>query len=731
MINIYKCDNTEYDKNGDMTLFPDTANVSAELNGAWTATLEHPIDPRGRWKYIVENAVVRMPSFNGNQLFRIKNVQKRDSGISAQMEPIFYDAIGDCWLVDVRPIAKTGQEALDIMLAPNSKYSASSDITHVTTAYYEYLNFFEALNGDIDQSFINRWGGEILYNNFQIIVNEHVGGDYGVEIRYGKNIPKDGLIEEIDVSGVVTRIYPKAYNGYTMTENGKVDSPLINSYPIVYSKTMTFSDVKMREDAQENDEENGITICDTQEELDAALTERCKEQYEAGLDKPTVTISADMVLLQNTEQYKNYKVLEEVSLGDTVHCRHNKLEIVTNARVISLTYDSIRKKVSNVTLGDYMYNYFDDVTSSANKIEQVIRPDGTVMAEKIQGILNGIYTQLWIQSTAAQKVNGVAFKVEDLDPESQLYGCMVWGTQGLQISTTRTADGKDWDWTTAVTANGIIANAIIAGILSDKEGKNYWNLDTGEFRLSAEAFKIDDKTPKDFFESFLTQKVIFDKLTNNGETQGIYLQDGKLYLNGEYMQIGIITGVGGKNLWNLNTGEFQIGDYMHYIPKATEDNPGVNYQIGGWQIKTNQNVWDYDEVIYWDTEQTQENGICARGPWVVWGGWNGGESLDYVNNYKFVVSDKGDVYGQKFFDNGQQLLPMIRENMHTVLTGNYCRIKKEGYFLVNCELIASAGYTARYVGGTQRETDGTYTVVVEGGDGGEIDMYVTWCKEPD
>ena len=656
MIDIYKSDNTEYDKNGDMTLFPVSANVNAELNGAWTATLEHPIDPRGRWKYIVENAVVRMPSFNGNQLFRIKNVKKRDSGISAQMEPIFYDAIGDCWLVDVRPTAKNGQEALDIMLASNSKYSASSDITHATTAYYEYLNFFEALNGDIDQSFINRWGGEILYNNFQIIVNERVGGDYGVEIRYGKNIPKDGITEEIDVSGVVTRIYPKAYNGYTMTDNGKVDSPLINSYPIIYSKTMTFSDVKMREDAQENDEENGIAICDTQQELDAALTERCQEQYEAGLDKPTVTISADMVLLQNTEQYKEYKVLEEVSLGDTVHCRHNKLGIVTDARVISLTYDSIRKKVSNVTLGDYLYNYFDDVTSSANKIEQVIRPDGTVMAEKIQGILNGIYTQLWIQSTAAQKVNGIAFKVEDLDPESPLYGCMVWGTQGLQISTTRTADGKDWDWTTAVTAKGIVADAIIAGILSSKEGKNYWNLDTGEF---------------------------------------------------------------------------QIGDYLHYIPEATEDNPGVNYHVGGWQIKTNQNVWDYDEVIYWDTEQTQENGICARGPWVVWGGWNGGPSLDYVNNYKFVVSDKGDIYGQKFFDNGQQLLPMIRENIHIVLTGNYCRIKKDGYFLINCELIASAGYTARYVGGTQRETDGTYTVVVEGGNGGEIDLYVTWCKEPD
>lgn len=37
-----------------------------------------------------------------------------------------------------------------------------------------------------------------------------------------------------------------------------------------------------------------------------------------------------------------------------------------------------------------------------------------------------------------------------------------------------------------------------------------------------------------------TQKEIFDKLTNGGEEQGIYLKDGKLYLNGTYMEIGTI-----------------------------------------------------------------------------------------------------------------------------------------------------------------------------------------------
>ena len=539
MIQIYSPDNRDYTKNGDMTLFPTEAIPRAELNGAWSATLTHPIDKEGRWKYIVEDAVVKMPSFNGDQLFRIISKKKENSGVTAQMEPIFYDAISDCWLTDVRPTGKNGQEALELMLAPNAKYSARSDITKANTAYYQYVNFFEALNGDIDQSFIKRWGGEILYDNFTIIVNERVGGDYGVELRYGKNIPEDGLSEEIDLSGVVTRIYPKAYNGYTLTGNGYVDSPLINNYPITHIATITFDDVKMREDAQEDDEENGVIICDTQEELDEALRGKCQEQYDAGLDKPTVTISADMILLQNTKQYKEYKILETVSLGDTIHCKHNKLGIITDARVISLEYDSLRKKVTAVTLGDYTYNYFDNVTSSVDRIDQVIRPDGSVMADKVAGILNGMYTQLRLQSTAAQKVDGVAFRVEDLDPDSQLYGCMIFGTQGLQISNKRTADDKDWDWTTAFTAKGGYADALVLGILSDQLGRNYWNMETGEFRLSSEAF-IGDKTVDDFvsgiFDDKMTQEEIFNALTDNGKVQGIYMENGQLYVNGQYVE---------------------------------------------------------------------------------------------------------------------------------------------------------------------------------------------------
>lgn len=469
MIQIYKADNTAYDKNGDMSLTPSSASVHVILNGSWEANIEHPVDEDGRWRYIVEGAVVKMPSFNGEQLFRIKKKEKSDSGVTATMEPIFYDAKDDCWLTDIRPTEKDGQQALDIITAPNKKYTGRSNITVISTAYYEYMNLMEAINGNNDNSFINRWGGEILFDNFTVVIDEQIGGDYGVDLRYGKNLPVDGLTDEVDIRDVVTRIYPKAYNGYTMSDDGYVDSPLINHYPTVKCATMTFEDVKMRADAQEDDEENGIVVCDTQEELDVALTEKCQDQYNGGVDKPKVTISADMVLLKDTEQYAEYQMLEDVSLGDTIHCHNQHLDITTDARVVELEYNSILKKVESVVLGDFQYNFFDDVTSMVNRVESAIRPDGSVIGQQVQGIIDGVRAQLKAQSSVAQKQKIRATIFEDLDPESPTYGAMCLGTMGFEIASKRTADGRDWDWRTFGTGAGFFADFIVAGtMLADR-----------------------------------------------------------------------------------------------------------------------------------------------------------------------------------------------------------------------------------------------------------------------
>ena len=465
MIQIYKPSNTNYTSNGDMTLQPSEAEIQAKLNGTWQADLSHPIDADGRWKYIEDQAVLKMPSFNGEQLFRIVKKNKSDSGIEVTAEPIFLDAAGDCYLKDIRPTNVNGQQALNQMLAPNKKYSGKSDIALKTTAYYQNKNLIQALNGEEDNSFINRWGGEIIYDNFQVIINKRAGGDYGVQILYGKNIEKDGIKEEVDFSDVVTRIYPKAFNGYSLSGNGYVDSPIIGSYPTVKSSTITFEDVKMREDAREEDEANGIIVCDTQAELDTALKKKCQEQYDNGIDKPSVTISINMVALQNTEEYQDYKVLEEVSLGDTVHCKSSNLGIVTDARVTEIKYDPISKKVSSVKIGDVAADYFGRLSDSAVRVDNAIRPDGTVIGQQVEGLINMALAQLKLQSTVAKKVNVRAILLEDTDPNSPLYGAMCWGTQGFQIASERTEDGKDWKWSTFGTAKGFFANLIVAGTM--------------------------------------------------------------------------------------------------------------------------------------------------------------------------------------------------------------------------------------------------------------------------
>ena len=79
----------------------------------------------------------------------------------------------------------------------------------------------------------------------------------------------------------------------------------------------------------------------------------------------------------------------------------------------------------------------------------------------------------------------------------------------------------------------------------------------------------------------LTQQEIFNILTNNGVVQGIYMQDGQLYINAEYIKSGIISDGTGKSFWNLSTGDLQLsGDFQQIA-----DNGSLSVAITGNQIK--------------------------------------------------------------------------------------------------------------------------------------------------
>lgn len=628
MIQAYLPSNTDYEHNGDMTLFPSSASVHAILNGSWEADLVHPIDQEGRWKFIQQEGVVSMPSFYENsttlpqmQLFRIKAVDKSDTEIVATMEPIFYDAMDDCFLTDIRPTDKNGQQALDILCAVNTKYSGKSNITKTSTAYYQYKNLLEALNGDTDNSFISRWGGEMLFNDYEVIINDRVGIDAGYELRYGKNMPVNGLTESVDIRDVVTRIYPKAYNGREMSNHGYVDSELIDSYPTVKAVTMTFDNVKLAEDANADDEENGVIICDTQAELDQALTEQCEAQFASGVDKPKVTISANLVVLKYSEQYKEYSMLEDVSLGDTIHCINSRLGIETSARVIELEYDSLRKKVKSVVIGDYQYNYFDNVTSSSDKIEQIVLPNGNINAAVVQGIIDAANAQFRIQNTAAQKAEQRAILFEDLDPNSSLFGALSIGTQGIQIAHERTADGRDWDWGTAINYRMINADYIIAGTITDQKANNFWNLNTGEFRLSAST--IEDNSLATIEETIASVDVEYASGTSDTEAPADgWSTTAPKWQEGRYIWQRTVTTMadGTKNISDPACIQGAAGESVSVITTS------VTYAVSSsgvtppstWSetipdTAPGQYLWSKSETVYSDGKETVSYGVSYQG----------------------------------------------------------------------------------------------------------------------
>ena len=458
MIEVYVKGNEDYKSNGDMTLTPTTCEVELTVEGIAELTLEHPIDDLGRWEYLVNDNVIAAPTpYSKKQLFRIYDYTKTETEVTAYARHIFYDSAGEM-LVDVRPTDKTGQEALDIILS-GTKYKAKTNIKTRSTAYYIRKNIMEAIGGDNENSFINRWGGERMYDNFTVIINDRLGGDYGACAEFGRNMT--GIEADISIDNVITRIIPVSYNGHTLEgEEPWIDSPLIGSYANPRAAVIKFEDVKLLEDCQEGEE--GFS---TLELLREELKRRCTKEYENGLDKPKVNYKVDLVEVANTEDYKDYKKLTTIGIGDDVLTKDRKLKINVTARCIRLVYDCIEEENAEVELGNFIENYFDKTTSAADIIQKVTREDGTLKAEEVYGKIDAVKAQLKAQRDISQPSEVRAVIFEDLVEGSPTYGAMSIGTMGFCIASERTADGKDWDWKTFGTGSGFYADYICVGQL--------------------------------------------------------------------------------------------------------------------------------------------------------------------------------------------------------------------------------------------------------------------------
>lgn len=436
--------------NGDAILdnICTSCKVTENLDGTYGLDAEFIIDDYGLWEYLQEEAILKIKVDYGDEYFRITKPRKtRNRIIIYAIQVTIYETI-HLWLNDVRPTGLNGTAAINWILdgaVGVKELEVYSNISASNTAYYEDMNMYKAIH-DCDQSFLNRWGGEIQRRGYLLKILDKVGKDRGVQIRSCKNLK--GFEANTDVDSITTRIKPKGYDGITI--NGFIDSPILNNYARAYTKEFTYSDVKVKSSESETEGFN------TLEEAQAELKRLAQLEYtENNVDIISADYTIDFVDLSQTEEYKDYIKAERVYIGDKVSVFESKLNINVVVRAIERKYNVLTQKVEEIRLSnkdigrksinDVMIDISKDIEKNDNSIEK------------------------WIQSfiNSGIKDSYVFYNKEELvvcDSPTIEEAIHVWrfNKNGLAHS----ANGYQGPYDVALTANGQInANMILAGTL--------------------------------------------------------------------------------------------------------------------------------------------------------------------------------------------------------------------------------------------------------------------------
>ena len=309
---IYANDTTDFTNNGYGFLTDVlSAYVVEELNGDYYLSFTYVLNG-ALSEYLVQDNIVQCKVEGGsNQLFRIKRVTKDFTTIEVYAQHIFYDLLNNM-LLNTAPTNLTCQ-SFGTWLLSNTNFPTDftyySDISSSASARYVRRNPVEAIMGNIDNSMINIFGGDLERDNFTIKQLAQRGLSDAETLIIGKNINEIKIT--IDTSSVVTRILPLGFDGLMLPEI-YVDSTLINSYLTPRIAKVEFSNIKY--DPASNEEGVYTDI----EDAYTALRNACNALFNNGLDKPVVNVKIDWVELSKTNEYRNYASLETLHLGDYV-----------------------------------------------------------------------------------------------------------------------------------------------------------------------------------------------------------------------------------------------------------------------------------------------------------------------------------------------------------------------------------------------------------------------------
>ena len=582
--------------------------VTEERNGVYECEFSYPMDGRHYSEIEPDMIIKAKPNeMSDPQLFRIYRTSKPINGIvNFYCQHISYDL--NVNVVD--PFTLSGATALTALQGILSHCYYQHSFTAQST-----LSFSETHDLKVDKpkparmclggsegSVLDLFGGEYEFDNFNVKLHAARGQDTGVTILYGKNLTD--ITSDVNISSAYTAVYPYAVDEerdglYTLTEKVIEAGNTNFGEPRVLSLDLT-------EKFNLPDEE--ITETKLRNIANAYITNNHISDV-----KQNIEIS--FVQLWQTPEYKDIALLQRVGLCDTVTVRYAKLGVSVKAKVIKTVYNSLTEKYEKIELGKAKSNFGMTLKQSVEQIEKEVARNKSAMQKAIENatkLITGQDGGYVVMNTTADghPYEILIMNTDDIQTATKLWR---WNLGGLGYSsagysgrygTAITMDGaivadyittgtlnagliktgiiedeqhtNYWNMNTGefklsdgttdavkfengtltinagfITTGSLNAARITAGILQDRNGTNYWNLDTGEFRLSANTkvgTSASNQTLSNYVNSAassaasgsLTQQNVFNALTNNGALQGIYMSGGNLYINGAYIQSGAI-----------------------------------------------------------------------------------------------------------------------------------------------------------------------------------------------
>lgn len=462
LIVLYDRDEEVFTSNG-LGALPDAASciVTEERNGGYEVEMEYPLTG-SHFQEIQKRRIlyVKPNPYDDPQPFRIYSITKPINGIvTIHAAHLSYDTSGS--IVKLFPAdagsASAAMSYLKNFSVPSTPFTFFTNVGKSGTMSVPKPSSIRSLLGGSDGSILDTFGGEYLFDKWNISLLESRGADRGVTIRYGKNMTD--LEQEENDTDFYTGVYPF---WYSESEDGglvtlSANNGIVNAFGTYDFVKIMPLDLSSEDFSKETtDSEGYVTTIEkpTEAELLAAAKKYISDNK---IGVPKVSLDVSFVMLAQTEEYKDFARLETVKLCDTVTVEFEKLGVKTTAKCIKTVYNVLTGKYNSIELGEPKSSLAETVSNQGTLIEEA--SDKSYMEHAIQNATDLIMSGKLGGYVTVTKNEIYIADSKDLDKAVKVWR---WNSGGLGYS----KSGKNGPFETAITSDGkIVADYISTGNL--------------------------------------------------------------------------------------------------------------------------------------------------------------------------------------------------------------------------------------------------------------------------